>query len=325
MSKSVIFKETKQMINVIKFFCIFSVICAHTNSITENSTIQIQVFSSFLNILGTIGVSIFFIISGFLFFYNKNSFTDFYKKKIKNIVVPWLITGTIVFFYVYIRKGNINISSWLNYILGNGTYLYYMSMLTLNYLIFFKLKNKRLALYLAIILSGLNFLGEYNGLYLISNPYMNILNWIGYFCIGILIAKEDVLDKIVLFSKRWHMIFIIIWFFFILYMIIFENFSYWNKFYVPFELISFIIIVYFSEKYKNVKVLENIGKQTFAIYLLHMLVVGTINYIFVRVKIEYLLLLKPMIVLIIVYTAILFVKYLLKMFHINYTVLFGIR
>ena len=43
--------ETKRMINVLKFFCIFSVICAHTNSVTMGSETLTMIFSYFLNIL----------------------------------------------------------------------------------------------------------------------------------------------------------------------------------------------------------------------------------------------------------------------------------
>ena len=75
--------ETKRMINVLKFFCIFSVICAHTNSISMGSDSLTMISSSFLNILGTIGVSIFFIISGFLYYYNTDEFAFFLKKKRK--------------------------------------------------------------------------------------------------------------------------------------------------------------------------------------------------------------------------------------------------
>lgn len=51
--------ETKRTINVLKLFCIFSVICAHTNSIIMGSDSLTMISSSFLNILETIGVCIF--------------------------------------------------------------------------------------------------------------------------------------------------------------------------------------------------------------------------------------------------------------------------
>lgn len=317
--------ETKRMINVLKFFCIFSVICAHTNSITMRSDSLTMISSSFLNILGTIGVSIFFIISGFLYYYNTDKFTFFLKKKVKNLVIPWVITGTIVFFYVYIRKGNINILNWFDYVIGNGTYLYYMSMLSVNYLLFFKLKHNKGILYLSIMFSFLCFLGEYNGIYIVKNPYVNILNWCGYFSVGILIAKCNILDKIVFYSKKWNKLFSASWILFVIYLILFEKFSYWNKLYIPFELISIMNLVYYSNRLNRNKILIDIGKQSYAIYLLHMLLVGLINYSFVFFKIEFLLLIKPIIILIIMYILILFIKKLSQKLHINCAVYLGIR
>ena len=62
----------RQYIYVIKIFAIISIVSAHLTSIPDNSN-KYNIISSFiLQNIGNIGVPIFYLISGYLFFYNKH-------------------------------------------------------------------------------------------------------------------------------------------------------------------------------------------------------------------------------------------------------------
>lgn len=133
----------KSYIYALKVFALFSIVSAHCWTIATKTNQINNVFSSILSQIGSIGVGIFFILSGYLFFKNKRSFSAFFLNKIKTVMIPWILVGTTVYFYVFFRKEGVELNSWINFLLGNGSYLYYLTLLIVFYLMFFILRKTR--------------------------------------------------------------------------------------------------------------------------------------------------------------------------------------
>lgn len=133
-------KENSVILNCVRVFAVFSVICAHVKPI-ENNTGLMNVSFSILEIVGYGGVSLFFILSGFFMAYNQDSFLAFCKKKAINLLIPWLVTGTLVYMYSNVRKGSFTILGLLKNLAGSGSYLWYMSVLVVLYFLFFSLAS----------------------------------------------------------------------------------------------------------------------------------------------------------------------------------------
>ena len=91
--------DFRVFVNILRFLAILSVICAHVS--TDSSSYANLVVRS----CGTVGVGLFFFLSGYFFYYNKKDFIFFWKTKFKTIIVPWLFCGTIDWLYVVLRKG----------------------------------------------------------------------------------------------------------------------------------------------------------------------------------------------------------------------------
>ena len=182
--------KRNETIDYIKGIAIISVISAHCNTVLD-TTDQFAVLSSLLlQNIGTLGVICFFVISGILFHHPGKNIGRFFKKKVTNIVIPWLISGTFVYLYVYLRKPPITLGGWINFILGNGSYCYYLTVLMMLYIIFtlvsFMHNNRVLFVCEGItVISTIWFynIGD-------MNPYLNILNWIGYFALGVQISRN---------------------------------------------------------------------------------------------------------------------------------------
>lgn len=171
----------RNLIDYLKMLSIFSVIFAHTVSVYESSSLlyaYIKLFSNF-------GVFTFFIISGFLYPTSLEKQNSYFFRKTRNVVFPWIFWGSIVFIISSLfgdQKQNISLFSYLNFLFGNGSYLYFMSSLTTFYL-FFRINRLRF-LNIYIILGTFSIILTIFGL-LNINPYINPINWLLFFTIGL--------------------------------------------------------------------------------------------------------------------------------------------
>lgn len=180
-------------IYIIKAFAIFSVVCAHSASIPYNFGYKNQLISSILNSFGSIGVPIFFLISGYLLNKNKRTFKEFFKRKITSIFLPWIFCETIVWLYVVLRKGGVSFLSWLSFLLGINHSTYYLTVLTIFFVVYFYLNRFNSFLIITGLISIISIvttnLGVNNINAMTLTPYLNPINWMLYFSIGIVINK----------------------------------------------------------------------------------------------------------------------------------------
>ena len=170
---------------VIKAFAILSVITAHM-TFSESYPVAEIVRTS----LGQIGVVIFFVVAGYFYSRTKGDNIQFWQRKIKTLIIPWLIFSTLVFLlssFVFGDPNNLLFGFIKNYF-GIGTVYWYMTVLTIM-LFVFKYLNKSAFLYSCIVISLISIFLSILGIidyYLVINQYLNVFNWIGFFAFGIL-------------------------------------------------------------------------------------------------------------------------------------------
>lgn len=288
-----------EYIYIIKAFAIFSVVCAHVTQINLSNEL-FKNFSLILSNIGSLGVGIFYIFAGYFFSENKKSFYLFMKRKVNKILVPWIFTGTLVYLYVTIRKGNINLYSWALWIIGYKTYLYFLSNLYFFYIYFFIFKISKLNILIAIFLGILSInMSAYNYLNLF-NFYLNPFNFIIYFSIGIYIKRNIKIENLKYLTNKYKLLTIILY---IIISIISQKFDlsggYFGKLTLILQLLSFFSILGFCQvKAFNNNYIIDLGKKSFTIYLIHMPIAGVIVYLFNKIIfLQYLILLRPFIVL----------------------------
>lgn len=280
---------------ILKAMAIFSVICAHCPYDTDS------VLSCVLNNLGVIGVPIFFFLSGFFYRTKKYDFKELLIKKLKTLILPWFFCGIVVYLYVAVRKGG-DLLAMANFLIGNGSFLYYMPVVFLFYVIFYFIKDNRgLIIIMALVsLIWMVVQGVYSPLVDFVYPYLNPLNWMLYFSFGIYVQYYANVEKAILLIEKFKWVLIAAGgVTFILLAAINYKLSYWNILFPAVECICFLGMLALSfEKWMGNKLILDIGKESFAIYLLHMPIVGITNLLLVHYVIYCI---RPFFILAIIY------------------------
>lgn len=177
--------------------------------------------------------------------------------------------------------GNRGFFNWINWIVGNGTYLWFLTMLVCSYFVLYYIKDNKNWLFLAIILNltsliitsfgYLNSIAEYAGITI--NNYLNIFNWIGFFALGILSQKR--LVHFIYFLRR-NIIIILVLFLIALSVSVYMEpiyAGYFSKLAVPVEVLGCLTILALSTlKLFDKKIILSISSFVFTIYLTHFLV-----------------------------------------------------
>lgn len=316
-------KERNITIDYIKGFAIISVICAHCNAVLDSANQFAVISSLFLQNIGTLGVICFFVISGMLFHHPGKDMGKFFKKKIKNIVIPWIISATCVYLYVYLRKPQVTLHSWMNFVLGNGSYCYYLTVLMVLYLLFivFPIMRTNSVLILCEVITIISTIWFYNIWNI--NPYLNILNWIGYFALGVQITQNlspwSKLKKIFC-SYSLLSVFISGGYILLLGIQLYNRNggSYWNGLNVIFCWLGAITLVLIAQQLAKKQscaipqIIRRAGEDSFAIYIWHMPIAGIVARIMCIGPLNWFVLIRPIIVLVIMLLAFSGAKQLIK-------------
>lgn len=317
--QSVIVQTERNYIYALKVLAVISIVSAHCTYVSSDTNKINILFSWILNKIGSIGVGVFFIISGYFFYKNECSFSKFFFKKIKTILLPWIMTGTCVYLYTVLRNGGLGLYSWFKFILGDGTYLYFLSLLILFYMIFFYNRKNKIFIYCSIFTSIISIWLTSLGYFSKTNPFLNPFNFIIYFSIGILIANKNILINIASICTRYKNI-LLVWYIILLILIKIFNISsgYWGYSTLIIQPVAILLVFGLSTKklLYSEKILK-IGQESFSIYLLHMPVAGIISNIFSRFDLWVLTLVRPFIIIGITMGFISLYKYISNRFNMS--------
>lgn len=194
--------KDKGNIYILKAIAIFSVMCAHSTPLMDSNS-KINVLSSqILDYLGTFGVPVFFCISGYLFAGNTRAWGDFWKRKMFTLFIPWICCETLLWLYVMLRKGGISIAAWLLFLLEYHHTTYYLTILVVFYVIYWKIR-KPCVIWILNIVSMLSMVqtGWSTGIFYrfntaVDSYYLNPFNWMLFFGIGLLIHRQKERESI---------------------------------------------------------------------------------------------------------------------------------
>lgn len=270
-------KKCSTMFTIARAFALISIVCAHVTFRGEASFAD-RLYS----VLGSIGVITYMFMSGYYYSTQKfNSFFAMLKNKAISVGIPWLFLGTVIYVYNSLVGGAaITPLEWFKWVIGYKTYLYYVTVLFICFMLFYKTNKAILIACIPITIISLmaTAAGMLDGVIeaLHITHYLNIFNWIGIFALGKLLSQDDA-KKLYTFILKIRYPIIILFILATAALCIFNTVrvGYFSYVGIYFEALSalFIFAISTFKIFEN-KLVEKIANNSFAIYLIHMAVVG---------------------------------------------------
>lgn len=278
--KAMLDERESAAFDILRVFNILSVIAAHTISIIDGNALRYCI-TFFWSSYGTVGVISFLIEGGFFYSRKENDTVDFWKNKMRKMIVPWILCASLTYILSIAVNGlPANGSVLLTYgkwVLGSGSWYYYMTVFVICQILFRFISKSDIALCMTVlitvamlILGTMGFYFQYGALTL----YLNILYWVGFFALGILIRKHGILKYIIgnaqcLISLAASVICFML-------MLRVQKCGYFGILSGIWEVLAFCFLLNLSLKLANTRicgVLKKFGMTTFCIYLIHMQIV----------------------------------------------------
>lgn len=304
--------EDRNKIHRIKGIALYLIVGVHSCAIGINSGCIAQGSLRVLATIGSIGVPVFFFISGYLYNTEYSMKTLIYKK-IHRILLPWIISAIylwITMTYIFHSSSN----SLLQSFIGSNTPLWYLAVLVFFYIWFYFLKSYR-GIYFSIVLSlVIHIISVYIPQareYMAVN--MNAFNWMIFFAMGLLGRKWKWTLEI-----KGHYLAILA----LLYCV--GGVGFWVlksgkivDYYEPLgyvnQMMGILVTIGVASKIKEGRFLEKVGMYSYSIYLFHLPIAMILNYGFVKKDIfNSLLLLRPICCIIITYILIYIAEWFIK-------------
>lgn len=305
--------EEKQFFYVVKAIAIFGTVCAHSANVLESASAINKISSYLLVCWGTSGVPVFFFLSGYFFGGNDKGWKDFWKNKVKTVIIPWIFCATVLWLYVVLRKGGISLESWIKFVIGDGSSMYYITMLLLMYALFLLLRKNTALTFCLCGISGISIIASCMGHNILNgwflNSYLNPFNWILYFGVGLLVRKSDYIQKYISVCKTIFPVTTLVYVAILaLHYINGWAWSYWSEWAVfniaVQTLWSFGAAYYIWECVPFRKHIVTIGVYSYTIYLCHQLLVGFFVAITNLLDCFFFTLLRPAITISVMYAGI---------------------
>lgn len=314
--------NNEQINNTVKVLRAISIVCVATAHCDPFSN---HLLECLRRLIGTIGVPAFLICSGYYFKQNESA-KVFWCKKIKKIVIPWVLWGLITYLInCHVYANIFSLFELCLWTLGFKTWLYFVPVLLICFGIN-RISDRNVWLgiqlfisYVMWVLCYLKVIPEMKFFTYYQNPLIHLQ----FFTIGRLLAKYKISRMLKPSIKEKVCFLIATCFIGFLYTRVGEI-GYWKSLYsIPFELLCVLLIFWVSYSLKKFRLLQYIGMKSYFIYFVHLQIGNTIvnkllSMIIPGFDIESILFfLKPLFVVLLCFAIYYLLKRLFKLLNID--------
>jgi len=263
----------------VKAVAILAAIAAHV-SVIDLSTPAIAFLTRMWDMISTISVGCFFIVGGILYTRRPEDSAAFWKKKGKNMILPWLFCSVLTCTLRGLMGHPSDFVGYIKWILGIGTWYYYITVYLFLMAFFKPIYNNVYALWGCVaVTAGCLLLRTY---YieipldaLLQSEYIDPLYWLGFFSLGILLRRNGLrLGKGIVIAC-----FVI---FPVSAVVVYRNWIY-NYFHIlnaVYSVSCFVVLLTVGRWIAGTKLAlpaKWIGSSTYCIYLLHLQIVTFVD------------------------------------------------
>jgi len=313
-------------VNFLRGIAIILVISCHSCHLS--STTDYNEYSKFMSLamqsVGTIGVAIFFFLAGYFYAKTgKKSLVEFFQSRRLTIILPWFVTASAVYFWGVIRKGGFNLFFYIKDILGIGSYTWYLAVLMLLYLNFWRVRKNSKVLWVLLFCSILLKILQDNLIKVTVWSYFSPFIWIPFFCFGAILTEKVALTSNNHFRNRRVYTFLLLIPLIVTIITAYNDIqiAYWDWYYQIYAFSAIIGLTGLALDMDFIKanflqeILYFSGKISFSIYLLHMPFAGIIAALANRLAFSPIII-RPFLVLLLTLCAIWLYRTLARMMRI---------
>lgn len=256
----------------VKVMAIFASVAAHV-SLIDRTTILREIVTRFWDMFSCISVGNFLIVAGILYTRTTGDSKPFWKRKLHNMVVPWLFCGTLTYVYRLLCGIPGSILEYFYWLLGNGSWLYYVTLHLLMLALFKPLWRCTAALWGCVVLNAVQLIFPFVPSPF-GNDYLNSANWVGFFALGILLRRQGLR-----FSRGFLATAIVV--FLVSAGVVYHQwiYSYFHILNALYSVSAFFLLLTLGRRLARTRLAPSIcliGRDTYCIYLLHMFVLSPI-------------------------------------------------
>ena len=268
---------------------------------------------------------LFFFASGFFYKRTRGDSRSFWSKKFKTIVVPWLIAAAITFLYFTIKNRDFSsdiVERFFKWTIGVGTYFYFMTVLVCSF-VYFKIVTGAPNLWMTFALTIASLISMRLGIVPAPNPaafFLNPFNFFGFFALGILARRSQ---RLALLEKKRPILYAFGILLFIasgcarFYVNDFDDEAvrqcgFLSYFIAPAGVGLIITLCALSDLLRRSRLLRDIGKKSFVIYLYHMPIAGIVGRLLIRQNNALAIIAAPILVTFITYAALVLFEKVMK-------------
>lgn len=288
------------IIDVMRAVAILSVMCAHCIVIMAEPESVFSYYENICNSIGTIGVGIFYFVSGWCFHPKPHSFFKMCLSKLIRIVIPWVLIGIPLWRYCTPSYEGSAVKSLVFFLLGYNSILYYLTNLMIYFVVFYfvgLIRNVTVKRWICIaicLISWGSIVMESFGISPFPTLYLNPFNFALYFSLGFILQSSPEF-----FARIKKVIDNYFWIIGLLLLFTPLTFSYTENVFTPIFEVLFIIAAYnVGRLFERVKWICKIGQCSLYIYLIHAPIAGYTYLAFTLIPFGYYLqVVRPFLVL----------------------------
>ena len=266
-----------QALYFVKAVAILSAVAAHA-SVIDTTTRASTVITCLWDIFSCLSIGCFLITGGILYTRAPGDSLKFWKHKSVTIILPWVFCASLTCAIRALCGHGVDLWGYFRWILGDGTWYYYVTIYLFMLAFFKPICNCGPALWGCVAVNALVLALRAKNIDLFAglglSDYLNPLHWFGFFALGILLRRREL--KL---SKGFFAVCCLVFAVSLFYVYRNGIFTYFHIANAIYAASGFFVLFGLGRLLSDSPlsgIIRELGATTYCVYLLHMQIVQSV-------------------------------------------------